>query len=144
MPSTPSPQQEAQTQSSPFPFGTLGHINDSSSKGKWPNGKYDFPRPCPLLGAIEFLVSTAIAKSWCFYNCAADSPGFPLGFSCAGAPKGARTERRQIMKCRTKFPLRTILVVISIFSSLGVEKADWNRRCLSDRLSKDQRRDSRG
>jgi len=81
-----------QTQSGPCPFGTFGHLNNSSSKGKWPNGKYEFPRPCPLLGAIEFLVSTAIAKSSCFIIALLYSPGLPLGFSCAGALEGARTD----------------------------------------------------
>ena len=63
--------------------------------------------------------------------------GSYLGFSRVGA-SGGRTNRyvAEFMICRTKFPLKTILVVISMFSWLGVEKADWNCRCTSHRLSK--------
>ena len=37
MPSTSNAQQGDRPNPGPFPSGTLGHINDSGSKGKWPN-----------------------------------------------------------------------------------------------------------
>jgi hypothetical protein len=73
----------------PFHLGTLGHIrNESISKGKCPNGKYEPPRPCPWLGAIEFLVSTR-----------PDVPLFLLDHRCSRPPERFVVFRRNRQQC---------------------------------------------
>ena len=42
--------------------------------GKWPNEKYEFPPAVSFPWRNRVLVSTAIAKSWCFINALLYSP----------------------------------------------------------------------